>query len=333
MVGPIEKSDISFSSPFSIRPLTGIDTSHVNNQQVSQSQFISPSALTNHDSSLYNSSHSHNIAQSPSVTGSVESPTISSSSPSLIPTVIHYSPANNDLPTLTRHSNTHSMSPHSPSIFTMTSTTQPLIRIGGFVNHHPVTILIDSGGSGNFVSSTFVQRHSKIKAQPSNSTVALADGTTRPTSIVKSATIRIMTYTDDIDFVVCPLVGYDVILGMPWLSHYNPNIDWEHHEVSFVDKHGESHKFHSDVSPSVSLSLPSTPLVTSSVAVVTQSIATVPVHDDTHNHEVKEHSPSPSSNLNVRNNIRNFHISTSNSPIMTPQQVRRASKRHELVSA
>jgi RNase H-like domain found in reverse transcriptase/Integrase zinc binding domain/Retroviral aspartyl protease/Chromo (CHRromatin Organisation MOdifier) domain len=223
------------------------------------------------------------------------------------------------------------MSPHPPSIFTLTSTTQPLIRIGGFVNHHPVTIFIDSGGSVNFVSSTFVQCHSKIKAQPSNSTVALADGTTRPTSTVKSATIRIMTYTDDIDFVVCPLVGYDVILGMPWLSHYNPNIDWEHHEVSFVDKHGESHKFHSNVSPSVSMSLPSTPLVLSSkVAVVTQSTASVLVNN--HNNKVKDRSSSSPSNLNVTNNIRNFHISSSHSSIVTPQQVRHASEKHELVS-
>jgi Integrase zinc binding domain/Retroviral aspartyl protease/Chromo (CHRromatin Organisation MOdifier) domain len=329
LVGPIEKNDISFSSPFSIRPLTGIDTSNVHNQQVSKSQFISPTSLTNHDSSLYNSSHSHRIAQSPSVTFSVESPTISISSPSLIPTVSHYSPANNDSPALTQHSNAHSMSLHSPSIFTLTSTTQPWIRIGSFVNHHPVTILIDSGGSGNFVSSTFVQRHSKIKAQPSNSTVALADGTTRPTSIVKSATIRIMTYTDGIDFVVCPLVGYDVILGTPWLSHYNPNIDWERHEVLFVDEHGES-QFHSDVSPTVTLSLSSAPLVPSSrLTTVTQS--SDPVLVNTPSNEVKEHSSPSSSNLNVRNEIRKMHMSPSHSSIMTPQQVRRASKKHELV--
>ena len=37
------------------------------------------------------------------------------------------------------------------------------------------------------------------------------------------------------------LSGYDVILGMPWLVHHNPVIDWRGATISFVDQHSVSH--------------------------------------------------------------------------------------------
>ena len=121
-----------------------------------------------------------------------------------------------------------------------------MIKINGFVNHQPAVILVDCGGSSNFVSTEFVRRHSShIITEPSRdgSTVALADGTQRDTSVAKGAKIRIGSYSEEFDLVVCPLVGYDVIFGMPWLSKYNPHIDWRQHRITFTDEHQQQQSF------------------------------------------------------------------------------------------
>jgi transposase InsO family protein len=231
--------------------------------------FISPPAsLANHSSLPHSSQSRNNISAAADIARSNLAIALASAASATIPILSHSQlpPVSQSSPNIDSLSHTSQLAPHplassSQSIFTLTSTTQPLIKINGFVNRHPAVFLIDSGGSGNFASQAFVDRHSNLVAKPSVETVSLADGTTRPTSIVKAATIRINSYSDDIDLVVCKLSGYDVILGMPWLTHYNPRIDWCHHTISFKDDHHHSHSFVGIVPPScASLALPpSTP--------------------------------------------------------------------------
>ena len=67
-----------------------------------------------------------------------------------------------------------------------------------------------------------------------HSTVSLADGSSCDTSnIVNNIDISIGEYRDKLDLVVMKLHGYDAILGMPWLSKYNPKIDFRNRKLEF----------------------------------------------------------------------------------------------------
>ena len=76
-------------------------------------------------------------------------------------------------------------------------------------------------------------------------TVTLADGTQQSAgSVVRSAAVRIGSYTDTLDLTVTALKGYDVILGMPWLEHYEVRPDWRGKFVSFTGPRGKQHVLH-----------------------------------------------------------------------------------------
>ena len=104
-------------------------------------------------------------------------------------------------------------------------------------------ILVDSGATGNFVSSSFVSRHGLPTVRlPRSTPVTLADGSTQPSGpLVAAAPLRIGSYTDQLDLVSLSLVGFDVILGMPWLHHYRPVIDWRTHRIVFNDTYMQQH--------------------------------------------------------------------------------------------
>ena len=97
------------------------------------------------------------------------------------------------------------------------------------MNGRQCVFMLDSGATGNFVSLGFVQKHSFVTSSlPRQDTVTLADGSTQTTgSMVQAAAVRIDSYADRLDLVTLPLTGYDVILGMPWLYHYNPVVNWQ----------------------------------------------------------------------------------------------------------
>lgn len=107
------------------------------------------------------------------------------------------------------------------------------------MNGRQCVFMLDSGATGNFVSLGFVQKHSFVTSPlPRQDTVTLADGSTQTTgSMVQAAAVRIGSYSDRLDLVTLPLTGYDVILGMPWLYHYNPVVDWQLETLSFVQHH------------------------------------------------------------------------------------------------
>ena len=112
---------------------------------------------------------------------------------------------------------------------------------------YPVNALIDSGSSGDFISSTFVQNHN-IPTQPSPHTnvVILADGTKQATSnMVTAASLSIANYSAAVDLMVLPLSQYDIILGMPWLERTNPRIDWTSKKLE-LNVAGETLHLHSE---------------------------------------------------------------------------------------
>lgn len=97
-------------------------------------------------------------------------------------------------------------------------------------------ILIDSGSTGNVLSSAFVKEHSlPVTLKESGGTaVELPDG--RSLAVlgrVFAADVKLGAVRTQADFVVLDIrLSADVILGMAWLEQENPCIDWEARTVT-----------------------------------------------------------------------------------------------------
>ena len=116
-----------------------------------------------------------------------------------------------------------------------------LIKLRGFVGSRPAVILVDSGATGNFVSSKFASTAKLVRMSGPPSTASLANGQPQDASGVACTTLRIESYSDRMYFNVTDLAGYDVILGMPWLEQYDVKPDWRGKSVTFVDSKGKQH--------------------------------------------------------------------------------------------
>ena len=122
-----------------------------------------------------------------------------------------------------------------------------LIKLEGKLAGRPAIGLLDSGASGNFVSSRFIQDHQLTTevVEGDRVRVTLADGSQQDAlGVLKDADLIIDTYKDRISYVALPLSGYDFILGMPWLEEIQPHVKWREKSLSF-DHQGQKHLLHS----------------------------------------------------------------------------------------
>src|SRR6185312_6252400 len=132
--------------------------------------------------------------------------------------------------------------PIAQEVNQLTNRGRSLITLHGRLGPHAAVILVDSGATGNFVSSSFVRSHDL--AFTSDSTlIKLADGREQPAAgLLAAAPVTVGSYSDTIDLTITDLSGYDIILGMSWLHHYNPTIDWRGCTISLTDAAGRRHQ-------------------------------------------------------------------------------------------
>jgi len=120
-----------------------------------------------------------------------------------------------------------------------------LITLPGLVGPRrlPATVLVDSGATSNFISTSFVRTHAlALVASASSSLVTLADGRQQPTGgIAASVLVKLGSYAEPLDLTATDISGYDLILGMPWLAKYNPRIDWRGKTITFTDAADAQH--------------------------------------------------------------------------------------------
>lgn len=95
--------------------------------------------------------------------------------------------------------------------------------------------LIDSGATHNFISESWV-KHAALPTQaPSGKvlSVSLADGTQYTVKEVRTAVsdASIAQFSWRESFTVIPMANYDVVLGKPWLTEHNPEIDFATNEI------------------------------------------------------------------------------------------------------
>jgi hypothetical protein len=107
------------------------------------------------------------------------------------------------------------------------STENEVIVLQAKVRGEVLKVLVDSGASHNFVAASTVSRLSLPHVQDNGITVVLGNGSKQDGShVVPALTYRIGSFKDTRDFRVTKLSGYDLILGKPWLTALNPDVDW-----------------------------------------------------------------------------------------------------------
>src|SRR4051812_33271346 len=121
---------------------------------------------------------------------------------------------------------------------TMSSTadanSEPQMVWKGRVNHAPVSIMIDSGLMGDFISQQCVERFGlavhDIKATP----IRFGNGSLGESNkIVLAACLKLPEHEESINLCVISLPHHDIILGLPWLKKWNPRINWRTNQVLF----------------------------------------------------------------------------------------------------
>ena len=113
-----------------------------------------------------------------------------------------------------------------------------LIILPGLIQSHASTqILIDSGATGNLISSDFVKKHKlPLIRLPGLRHITMADGRTKTyAQEYAHVTVQIQDYQLSLRLLVIDLC-YDIILGKPWLTRENPKVDWEHNSLTFQAK-------------------------------------------------------------------------------------------------
>ena len=98
-------------------------------------------------------------------------------------------------------------------------------------SQHDLQALLDSGATGLFLSTSFVERNNlNTRKLPRAIPVYNADGTLNQGGSIKEEVDVVMTYQDHTEkatFAICDLGDKDAIIGHTWLFSHNPEIDWQ----------------------------------------------------------------------------------------------------------
>ncbi|XP_073035210.1 uncharacterized protein [Primulina eburnea] len=105
--------------------------------------------------------------------------------------------------------------------------------------------LIDTGATHSFMSEVFMHSLSREPTiMPLQFNIMLPSGDEiRPTSILKACPVQIGSRLLYADFIVIPMVAFDVILGMDWLYAYHGVINCVEKTVRFVTDGHEGDEF------------------------------------------------------------------------------------------
>ena len=103
---------------------------------------------------------------------------------------------------------------------------QRVINTTGMINNTPCRILIDSGATRDFVSHSWANRAGLRLSSGERVRIKLADGSRTWAARQLRTTLTIGDHRYDLSAVATRLDQWDLILGMPWLRHTNPDVDW-----------------------------------------------------------------------------------------------------------
>jgi len=96
--------------------------------------------------------------------------------------------------------------------------------------------MIDSGASGNFISSYYLRSFfENFVSQPKTKSyyLAMANGKTDIVSRECLTQLQILDHHEHIALDSTTLESYPIILGIPWLKQHDPWIHWSSHRITF----------------------------------------------------------------------------------------------------
>ena len=99
-----------------------------------------------------------------------------------------------------------------------------------------ITIMVDSGANQNYVSRRVAQTLKVYKEKrdiPYPVTTADDKVMAMVTEQLKDVTLTIGEHKEKISLDIVDLPKYDVVLGMAWLHHHNPQINWKARTLEF----------------------------------------------------------------------------------------------------
>eukprot|EP00798_Chlamydomonas_sp_ICE-L_P002503 gene2503-biopygen3517 len=136
------------------------------------------------------------------------------------------------VPSPTPKKDTSSMPPDLPKIINLCSAAarnhgHALLVFHGTLEGIPIRILLDSGAQRDFVSRRLVEACQLRTVKRDTLRIRLANGMLQATATELSKVALCMgPHTSTRSFVCTDIQEYDIILGMPWLTEINPNIDF-----------------------------------------------------------------------------------------------------------
>lgn len=112
-----------------------------------------------------------------------------------------------------------------------------LFVVDGQVNGYPIKVTIDCGATHNFISQSFIDDNAVPGIVPcSPLSLEVANGNQHHiTTKLHAANLQFGSFDSDVDLHVFPLSRHQLILGLPWLTKYNPPIDWSTRTFSRTD--------------------------------------------------------------------------------------------------
>ncbi|XP_047326921.1 uncharacterized protein LOC124930637 [Impatiens glandulifera] len=125
------------------------------------------------------------------------------------------------------------------------------------IAHTLAHTLIDTGATHSFVSANFVQR-SGLRPDETKTmySISLPSGTSLNTNkYVRACKAYIQKHKMLVNLVVVEMAGFDVILGMDWLTRHEAHIDCKKKTVSLTDQDGRTFQFRATPPPSLSFKI------------------------------------------------------------------------------
>lgn len=118
--------------------------------------------------------------------------------------------------------------------FSTSSTNGSLIILDITINGIRGRVLIDSGASSDFITQEFHSRVATSVLPASLLLIKFADGSTQESKTMTRFTASLGAFNFSCDARIFQSHGtaYDVVLGMPWLTKFNPIINWSTHSIT-----------------------------------------------------------------------------------------------------
>jgi hypothetical protein len=116
------------------------------------------------------------------------------------------------------------------------TTTAQTMCLQGIIQSYDILILVDSGSSCSFISSSVMPQLSNLIQLPVSFQVKVANGQMLSCETeLANVSWSVQGHHFCSALKVLPLQSYDMILGMDWLERYSPmDIDWQQKTIRFT---------------------------------------------------------------------------------------------------